>query len=136
MLEIKKAMNTLHDKAVERDVSVDRQLDRVVDRLNRHRSNADAHQTVIREYGDRITQLEKDNEVLLGRVSLAESNICTCWGLHSTSGNGSQERPFELEYEDSEYVTPPVTSAASSPPSENTVPVPVMVLRWVLTVLS
>ena len=60
-------MNTLHHKALERDASVDHQLDRFAGRLNRHRENMDAHQAVIREYGDRITQLEKDKEDLLNR---------------------------------------------------------------------
>jgi len=65
--EVKKAMNTLHHKALERDVSVDHQLDRFAGRLNRHRGNMDSHQAVIREYGDRITQLEKDKEDVLNR---------------------------------------------------------------------
>ena len=64
------------------------------------------------------------------RLMEAEHNRCTCSQQPSLMGDGSQDAPFELEYEDSEYVTPPITSAASSPPSENTAPIPVMVLRY------
>ena len=60
-------MNTIHSKAMERDASVDHQLDRFAGRLNRHRGNMDSHQTVIKEYGDRIDQLEKDKTYLLNR---------------------------------------------------------------------
>ena len=112
-------MNVLHKKAVERDASVDHQLDRIAGRLNHHRGNANTHQTVIQEFGARIDQLEKDNEDLLERLKQVEYNACTCSHGPSLVGGGSESVPFELEYASSEYVTPPVTSSGPSPPSEN-----------------
>jgi hypothetical protein len=89
----------------------------------------DAHQTVIKEYGDKITQLEQDKEYLLNRLMEAEHNLCTCSHCPSLIGEGSEAAPFELEYQDSDYVTPPVTSAALSPPSENATPILVQAPR-------
>jgi hypothetical protein len=80
----------------------------------------DAQQSVIKEYGNRITQLEKDKEYLLNRLIEVEHNLCTCSNRPSLIREGSEAAPFELEYEDSNYVTPPVTLAAPSPPSKNT----------------
>ena len=129
MLELKKAMNTLHQKSVEVDASVEHQFDRHQAWLNRHRGNMEAHQTVIREYGDRIMALESERDRLLARLMAAEGELCVCRrpALSSSSGDGSQEAPFVLEYEDSEYVTPPQTSEQSSGPEENATPIPVRV---------
>ena len=130
MLELKKAMNTLHQKSVEVDASVEHQFDRHQARLNRHRGNMEAHQTVIREYGDRITALEGERDRLLARLMAAEGELCVCRKAASSSGgDGSQDAPFVLEYEDSEYVTPPQTSEQSSGPEENSTPIPIRMTR-------
>jgi hypothetical protein len=89
----------------------------------------DVHQTVIKEYGDRIIQLEKDKEYLLNQLMEVEHNLCMCSQCPSLVGEGSEAALFELEYEYFNYVTPPVTSAGSSPPSENSTLIPVQVPR-------
>ena len=130
MLELKKAMNTLHQKSVEVDTSVEHQFDRHQAQLNRHRGNIEVHQTVIREYGDRITALESERDRLLARLMAAEGELCVCCkALSSSSGDGSQDAPFVLEYEDSDYVTPPQTSEQSSGPEENSTPIPIRMTR-------
>jgi hypothetical protein len=89
----------------------------------------DPQQSVIKEYGDRIAQLEKDKEYLLNHLMEVEHNLCMCSNRPPLISEGSEAALFKLEYEESDYVTPPVTLAALSPLSKNATPIPVQAPR-------
>jgi chromosome segregation ATPase len=88
-------------------------------RMNRHRQELDASREEIVQLHRELEDLKADKVILEARVDSMAERLCKCSeGSPRVRGSGSAAEPIELEEDDLEYVTPPLTSS----PAEEEVP--------------
>ena len=88
-------------------------------RMNRHRQELDANREEMVRLSREVDDLKADKVMLEARIDSMAERLCKCSeGSPRTRGIGSAAEPLELEDEELEYVTPPMTSS----PAEEGVP--------------
>jgi hypothetical protein len=131
---VQENMNQMHEDNVKADVLYNGRLDKMDTRLDRHRENLNELNEHSQEF---VTHFENvDKSIVAGREERRDMQavidgmvprLCACGDKSVVvPEDGSQERPFEVQDgPPSEYHTPPATSGNPSPPSENSVPIPI-----------
>ena len=119
----------MHQKNLERDIYVDKEMDKLSERLDRQRRDLAGNYQRIKLLQDRVDGLEDENvrqQVLIESMS---ERLCRC-ADSPVRGEGSEEDPIVLEYEGSPAPqnfqplpvpdpgpsTPVVSSSASTTP--------------------
>jgi chromosome segregation ATPase len=81
-------------------------------RMNRHRQELDASREEVVRLSQEVEDLRADKTILEARVDSMAERLCKCSETSPrVRGVGSAEEPLELEDEELEYVTPPMTSS-------------------------
>src|ERR1700753_780980 len=80
--------------------------------MNRHRQELDASREEVVRLSQELEELRADKVILEARVDSMAEHLCKCAeGSPQVRGIGSAAAPIELEDEELEYVTPPMTSS-------------------------
>src|SRR6201992_1492480 len=88
-------------------------------RMNRHRQELDANREEMVWLSQELEEVHADKAILEAQVDLMAEHLCKCLeGSPQVQGIGSAAEPLELEDEELEYVTPPMTSS----PAEEDMP--------------
>lgn len=116
--DLEKQLHTLYDNQTKHVQNVERALDK-------HQACFVRHCQELDNANEKITKLK-------GLVASMSNKLCNCSRNPMLSGKGTMNDPWCLEYEGDEYCTPPSTSSnplgpslITSPPQENSDPVPV-----------
>src|SRR6201995_3053202 len=81
-------------------------------RMNRHRQELDANQEEMVRLSREVDDLKADKVMLEAWIDSMAERLCKCSeGSPRTRGVGSAAEPLELEDEELEYVTPPLTNS-------------------------
>ena len=81
-------------------------------RMNRHRQELDANREEMVRLSREVDDLKADKVMLEARIDSMTERLCKCSeDSPRTRGVGSAAEPLELEDEELEYVTPPMTSS-------------------------
>src|SRR6201992_1855182 len=81
-------------------------------RMNHHRKELDASREEIFRLSQEVEDLKADKVILEARVDSMSERLCRCSeGSPRTHSVGSGAAPLELEGEELEYVTPPLTNS-------------------------
>src|SRR6201992_216262 len=80
--------------------------------MNRHCQELDENREEMVRLSREVDDLKADKVMLEARINLMAERLCKCSeGSPRTRGIGSAAEPLELEDEELEYVTPPLTSS-------------------------
>ena len=80
--------------------------------MNRHRQELDASREEVVRLSQELEELRADKVILEARVDSMAERLCKCSeSSPRVQGIGSAAAPIELEDEELEYVTPPMTSS-------------------------
>ena len=134
MAGVQGELRHLHKMILEREERRDKEVDSLMERLNRHRRDLEATHSKARKTQEKIRGLEEEVLTLKVQVGSMADKVCRCSERSpALSGEGTQNAPFELDYEGSSgfYHVPPEETPATSDE-----PLPVVVREVVEGVLG